>query len=336
MHTSTGSTTINPGTIEFLNSNVLFSLTDVIVASGASLNLGYYSATIGSLAGAGSVTMTDGEGCADLSIGGSNQTTTFSGTISGTSDNRLVKTGTGTLTLSGNNSYSRGTMIQGGMLVAEHNQSLGAGSVTLNGGGLRVATGVTITNTLIFSGTANVLGGNGTIGSSVTANGANVLSPGNSVDKLTFSSGLTLASGSAISFEISSATGRAGNNWDLHTVSGGILNLTAATNTITFNVITLDFEGVRGNRSNFNPANSYAWMFASSPNADITGFNAGQFNLVLGDFTNARNGGSFSISQSLDQRSLFLNFTPVPEPSTWLLLGTGAGVLAFRLRRRQA
>jgi hypothetical protein len=77
-------------------------------------------------------------------------------------------------------------------------------------------------------------------------------------------------------------------------------------------------------------------MFASSPNADITGFNAGQFNLVLGDFTNARNGGSFSISQSLDQRSLFLNFTPVPEPSTWLLLGTGAGVLAFRLRRRQA
>jgi fibronectin-binding autotransporter adhesin len=335
VNTLTGSTTINSGTLEFLNGNVLSSLTDVIVASGATLKLGSYSATIGSLAGAGAVQMTGGEGFTDLSFGGSNQTTTFSGTITGTSDNRVVKTGTGTLSLSGSNTYARGTVIQGGMLVAGHNQSLGSGSVTLNGGGLRVASGVTITNPLIFSGTANVLGGSGTIASAVTANGANVLSPGSSIGNLTFSSGLTLASGSAISFELRDANGSPGTGYDLISVTGGVLNLTAANNTITFNLITLNSDGLRGSASNFDPANSYAWTFTSSPNADITGFNPAMFNLVLGDFANATNGGTFGFGLNTDHRSLLLKFSPVPEPSTWLMLGTGAGVLALRLRRRR-
>ena len=38
--------------------------------------------------------------------------------------------------------------------------------------------------------------------------------------------------------------------------------------------------------------------------------------LTWDDLTNATSGGTFSFSQSIDQRSLLLNFTPVPEPST--------------------
>jgi fibronectin-binding autotransporter adhesin len=334
-NTFTGSTTINSGTLLHQTDNALSSLTDVIIASGGTLNLQYSSASIGSLDGSGTVRM-ENDGNSTLTIGGSNLTTTFGGTIIGTSANKIVKSGTGTLTLSGNNTYARGTEITGGLLVAGHNSALGTGSVTLNGGGLRVASGVTITNTLVFSGTANVLGGGGTIASAVTANGANVLSPGSSIGTLTFSSGLTLASGSAISFELKDANGSPGTGYDLISVTGGVLNLTAATNTITFNLISLNSDGLRGGASNFNPASNYTWTFASSPNADITGFNAGMFNLVLSDFTNATNGGSFSFGINNDNRSLLLKFSPVPEPSTWLMLGTGAGILALRLRRRRS
>jgi hypothetical protein len=159
-----------------------------------------------------------------------------------------------------------------------------------------------------------------------------VLSPGSSAGTLTFSAGLTGASGSAISFEIQNA---AGSGWDLISVNGGVLNLTACSNTITFEILSLNSDGDRGNTQNFNPGQSYSWMFASSPNANITGFNAAQFKLVTGEFTNALNGGQFSVSRALDQRRLVLNFTPVPEPSTWLLLGCGLGALALKLRGRR-
>ena len=49
--------------------------------------------------------------------------------------------------------------------------------------------------------------------------------------------------------------------------------------------------------------------------------------------------GSFQVNYGLgsafDANSLVLsNFSPIPEPSTYLLLGLGAVAIAFRLRRR--
>ena len=66
--------------------------------------------TIGSLDGAGSVLL----GGNTLTIGSNNQSTTFSGVIQGTGG--VSKTGTGTLTLSGANSYSGGTTVSAGVL----------------------------------------------------------------------------------------------------------------------------------------------------------------------------------------------------------------------------
>ncbi|EJI2116739.1 fibronectin-binding autotransporter adhesin ShdA [Salmonella enterica] len=62
----------------------------------------------------------------------------------------LVKTGTGELTLSGDNSYSGGTTISGGTLTADHADSLGTGTIA-NSGVLQVGEGE-LKNTLSGSG----------------------------------------------------------------------------------------------------------------------------------------------------------------------------------------
>jgi fibronectin-binding autotransporter adhesin len=337
-NTYTGSTWIKAGTLNLGTSTALSDLTAVIVDSGASLTAHDIGVRAGSIAGAGTIALAGpSTGVVSLTTGGDNTSTTFSGLFredDHVNSVGLIKTGTGTLTLTGANSYGGGTSITGGMIVAGNNSALGTGSITLNGGGVSVASGVTLSNSLIFSATATVLGGNGTIGTAITADSHVVISPGNSPGKLTFSAGLTLASGSAISFQIQDAAGTAGVGYDLISVTGGVLNLTAPSNTITFNLSTLNADGNAGSALNFNPNAAYSWTFANSPNANITGFNPAQFHLV-NSFTNSVNGGSFSFGISGDQRSLLLNFTPVPEPSTWILLGSGLGALALRFRRRR-
>ncbi len=69
-------------------------------------------------------------------------------TLSGSGS--LVKTGTGELTLSGDNSYSGGTTITGGTLTADHADSLGSGDIA-NSGVLQVGEGE-LENTLSGSG----------------------------------------------------------------------------------------------------------------------------------------------------------------------------------------
>ena len=69
--------------------------------------------------------------------GGDNTGTTFAGTVSGAGG--LTKAGTGTFTLSGNNTYAGTTAVQDGKLVAASNTALGsnAGGTVVNpvGGG---------------------------------------------------------------------------------------------------------------------------------------------------------------------------------------------------------
>ncbi len=77
----------------------------------------------------------------------------FSGTGSLTDSMKLTKEGEGNLTISTDNSYTGGTEIKGGVLVANNAQALGTGAVTLNGGTLEI--GVEgITNTIANTGTS--------------------------------------------------------------------------------------------------------------------------------------------------------------------------------------
>ena len=90
---------------------------------------------------------------ASASIGGPNAFT-LSGAVSGAFE--LDKTGVGTVTLSGANTYSGPTVIKNGAFVAGNNSAMGSGDISLvNGGGtnatkLYVSGGVTIPNNISF------------------------------------------------------------------------------------------------------------------------------------------------------------------------------------------
>ncbi|WP_395204635.1 fibronectin-binding autotransporter adhesin ShdA [Salmonella sp. 2020_760] len=109
-------------------------------------------------------------------------------TLSGSGS--LVKTGTGKLTLGGDNSYSGGTTITGGTLTADHADSLGTGAIansgvfkvgegelenTLSGSGSLVKTG---TGELTLSGDNTYSGGTTIIGGTLTADHADSLGTG--------------------------------------------------------------------------------------------------------------------------------------------------------------
>ncbi|OML39786.1 fibronectin-binding autotransporter adhesin ShdA [Salmonella enterica] len=109
-------------------------------------------------------------------------------TLSGSGS--LVKTGTGELTISGDNNYSGGTTISGGTLTADHADSLGSGDIdnsgvlkvgegdlenTLSGSGSLVKTG---TGELTLSGDNTYSGGTTIIGGTLTADHADSLGTG--------------------------------------------------------------------------------------------------------------------------------------------------------------
>jgi autotransporter-associated beta strand protein len=98
--------------------------TDVEVDAGATLDLHTYDATVAALTGAGVVSS---HGSCTLTVGASNESSTFDGDISG--DVALVKAGTGTFTLNGVNDFngggvSPGLMIQAGTLAPGTNDAI--------------------------------------------------------------------------------------------------------------------------------------------------------------------------------------------------------------------
>ena len=150
---------------------------------------------IGSILGNGQVFL----GGDTLNVGSNNRSTTFSGVIQdggqrGGTGGNVVKIGTGTLTLTGANTYTGNTTIDGGTLLVNNTQGSGTGS-----GFVQVRNG-------------ERLGGIGKIAGGVVVNA--FLSPGkggpNSIGTLTIEGDLALLGSAAIyEFELNSSTARA-------------------------------------------------------------------------------------------------------------------------------
>src|SRR5262249_37746056 len=118
-----GATTLDSGTLKAGSATALSQNSAFTVNLGTTLDLNGFSNTIGSLAngaaGGGTVT-NNGASDATLTAGGDNSSTVFSGAIQDGATNKLAltKTGTGTMTLSGNNTYSGATVVDAGTLAA--------------------------------------------------------------------------------------------------------------------------------------------------------------------------------------------------------------------------
>ena len=109
-----------------------------------------------------------------LTVGGNGLSTTVSGVIAdggayGGTGGALVKTGAGTMILSGINTYTGATTVDGGTLAVNGSITASSG-VTVNDGGTLAGIG-TVGNTTINSG-GTLAAGDGTAGSSMNVNGS--------------------------------------------------------------------------------------------------------------------------------------------------------------------
>jgi autotransporter-associated beta strand protein len=273
---------------------------------------------------------------------------TFQGNIMGNSTNQVVIAGTGTQELAGNSIYSGGTMVNDGAgLIAGSSAALGTGTVDVAAGAtLLTTTGVVLTNTLTLNpgSPGSVLGGSGTYSPSggVAISGGVTLSPGTGggslgtyyVGSLSFGTGLTLGTGGIYTFAVENAGGVAGTDYDTVNVSGTLTVTATPGSPFQINLTSFNSSGTLG-LATFDPTLAYSWTLISA--GSISGFAATDFAINTANFQNSLGGGAFNVL--LVGNDLDLNFTPVPEPSTWLLMAAGLatlGACAYRTRRHRA
>ena len=235
-----------------------------------------------------------------------------SNAISGTGS--VTQAGTGTLVFTNDgNTFSGGTIINAGKLLVSNSAGSGTGS-----GAVNVNSGATF-------------GGTGSISGALMINSGGSVSPGASPGQLQVGGGTTFAGGGRYFFEINNTVGTPGTHWDLLSISGG-LTISATVNTpFVLDLVSLTAGNASGALANFNSANAYSWKFVTTTTG-ITGFSAGAFQYNASNFANNLDIGHFYVSQT--GNDLYLNFTPVPEPTTWVLLSLGLSSVLLSLRRK--
>lgn len=172
-NTHTGAVNINAGVFEIAKTAFVGGINNaaaVSVASGATLRFNgaaaYTQETIGPLSGAGTVTNV-GAAAVNLVVADGGVSTTFSGILTDTTNNlNLVKNaGTGTLTLSGANSYDGTTTISTGVLNIQNATALGtttSGTTVASGAALEIQNNIAVgAETLSLAGTG--VGSNGAL-----------------------------------------------------------------------------------------------------------------------------------------------------------------------------
>jgi fibronectin-binding autotransporter adhesin len=158
----------------------------------------------------------------------------LSGTITG--NRPLVKSGTGTLSLSGT-----GSTFTGASLVNEGTLAIATGGILSTSGNIQVAPGASLLvngshtgGGLIQLSAGATLGGNGTVGNGtstvLTIGPGAILAPGNSAGHFTVDGMLTLAADAQLNFELGAPTEDQGPGSDFVTVNnmltlGGVLNI---------------------------------------------------------------------------------------------------------------
>jgi fibronectin-binding autotransporter adhesin len=197
-NTNTGSTSITAGTLRVTGA---LDDTAVSVSSGATYDVDATDA-VASISGAGTVDIAGG---VTLTVGSNNASTTLSGVISG--DGNLIKVGTGTITLTGANTYTGTTLISVGVLRAQNDTALGT-----TAGGTTVANNAALELNDLDNGTAIAIGAE-----ALSLTGTGISNSGalrNIAGDNSYAGAITLAT----------STSRIDSDADTLTISGNIIN----------------------------------------------------------------------------------------------------------------
>ena len=228
------------------------------------------------------------------------------------------KAGVGTMTINAAQSMAA-VRVDAGKLRVNHTGALGAGVVTVNGGTLSIATGISVPNAVQIN-QGGVLEGTGGAGAVSVRTGGS-LSPGASPGVLSMQS-LVLEPGAFLDWQVHDAAGAAGVGYDRLSVIGAVdLSGLSVGNKATIRVISLAMVGpdVVGNPLNFDNN-----VVANTAPRSFTLATYGTLN--LGANQNINDAFTVDLSQ----------LTAIPEPSTYgLSLGALAlAVVAVRRRKR--
>lgn len=198
-NTYTGSTLVNGGTLQTNAQDAFASSGNVVVNSGATLNLNNFNQQANNLSGGGVVSL----GNAALTVT-NNSDSQFTGNISGSGS--LIKNGAQALTLSGNNTFNGGLAINAGTLIATSGAALGAGAVVND----TVLTLAFTTKSLV----KNLLSGGGTLNKEGSG-WAQLLKTGSSAGRVNVNSGV-LNFGEGVTFT---------SNGDFNTAAGAVTRI---------------------------------------------------------------------------------------------------------------
>jgi autotransporter-associated beta strand protein len=279
-----------PPTVLLSNNEQIADGAGVTIASDGSLNVNGFSETIGSLAGAGQVILSNSSAppaAGTLATGADNTSTTYAGLVSGSGGN-LVKLGGGVFVLRGNNTYSGTTTVNGGTLLVDGSQP--GSAAVVNAGG--------------------TLGGHGTVGPT-TANAGGTVSPGDSPGILSVLGDATFNPGSVFFAEIDGPA--VGTGYDQLSVAGQV--------TLNGPILRLSFgfSPLRGQDfvliGNNGPG-PIAGTFAGLPEDALLQHGAGFFDL---SYAGGRGGDVDILSQSLGDvfvRALFADFGALSNRTT--------------------
>ncbi|WP_428992367.1 autotransporter-associated beta strand repeat-containing protein [Akkermansia muciniphila] len=241
----------------------------------------------------------------------------------------FIKKGAGIMVLSGRNTYSGGTTVNWGTLVAASNQALGTGLAAVN------------------SGARLALGGLGTDLASVSlGNDILVKSGGILSGSATLSGNTTLNAGSMLEFTLSMG-GAAGDELAYNSLmlQSGVFQIDAGAK-LKLAAVSLDYS------SDFWGTSHILNLIEGGANASLKG----AFTLDLSGAGNYGSYGSWSLQGDEDSKTVNMVWTPnaeavldhsetaallaapspapVPEPSSALLVLAGLGTCIFRRRVR--
>lgn len=345
-----GVTTVN-GLVNLGAAGVIPNASGVLVGQGGIFNLNGFSETIDALNGTGAVDSTVASSSQTLTVGHSGGSGSFAGVIGNSgagSTVALTKTGTGSQTLSGVNTFTGTTTVNAGtLIVSSSGQLSNSAGVSVGASGAFVYNN----NTAAYGGNVVVdgtLGGSGKIAGSIGGSGQ--VGPGNSPGILTAgqadpSGGLDFA------FEFS-ATGAP--NYGNNTASvNDVLRLTDGTTPFTgildsnneikiyLNVASLSandtfyggFYTDLGTDflSTIADATFSYYLFNASGAVTYNGVNydvySGPFTFEVNTVAQMANFGGGDINGYVTQ------FTAVPEPGTTLLVGLGLVGVLYGFRR---